>query len=318
MSTHKHLARSRGVTIVELLVTILIGMFLILGTVSVFMKTSDNQRINDAVGRIQENTRFVLDILEYDIRMAGYWGRSNDTALVERRRGQTNQLPDIDDCGDRWYIDLNNPIQASNNANPFGAASADPCISDADYRADTDVLVVRHAEAEPEAPQAGVVQIQSDIARSRLFTDGVVPGGFQPSSQTHRLVSHAYFVSDAAGVPALHRIELTDGPAVVDQQILPGVEDLQVQFGIDTDGDNAADRFVNPGNEPAGSVVLAVRIWVLMRSESFEAGFQDNGLYEYADQRFLPVDDDPDAASFRRVLVSRTIQLRNVPVGMAL
>ena len=51
----------------------------------------------------------------------------------------------------------------------FDLASADPCISDDDYRADTDVLVVRHADAVPEAPQAGVVQIQSDIARSRLF-----------------------------------------------------------------------------------------------------------------------------------------------------
>lgn len=309
---------SSGVTIVELLVTVVIGMFLILGTVSVFMKTSDNHRINDALGRIQENTRFVLDILEYDIRMAGFWGRSNDTALVERRRGQTNQLDDIDDCGERWYIDLNNPIQASNNANPFGAASADPCIADADYRADTDVLVVRHAGADPELPTAGVVQIQSDIARSRLFTDGAVPAGFLPASQTHRLVSHAYFISEAGDAPALHRIELTNGPAITDQQILSGVEDLQVQFGIDTDGDNAADRFVNPGNEPAGSIVLAVRIWVLMRSESYEAGFTDEGLYEYADQQFLPADDDPDAAAFRRVLVSRTIQLRNVPVGMAL
>ncbi len=308
----------RGVSLVELMVTVAIGMFLVLGTVTVFLKTSDDQRVNESLSRLQENARFVLDILEHDIRMAGFWGLSNDASLVERRRGQPNQLADIDDCGDRWYIDISNPIQSSNNANPFGAASADPCIPDDDYRDGTDVLVLRHAAGEPEAPQAGVAQIQSDVGRSRLFSDGAVPAGFQPTSQTHRLVAHAYFVNDAGEPPALHRIELGDGPAVVENPILPGVEDLQVQFGVDTDGDNAADRFVNPGNEPAGAVIVAARIWVLMRSTSFEAGFADDALYEYADRRFIPVDDEPDAATFRRLLVSRTIQLRNVPVGMAL
>ncbi len=313
-----HRRHISGVTLIELMVALAIGLFLVLGTVTMFLKSSDTQRVSESVGRLQENTRFALDLLENDIRMAGYWGRSNDTTLVERRRGQPNQLADIDDCGERWYIDLNNPVQASNNANPFGDATTDPCIADADYRDDTDVLVIRHASADPTPPTNGVVQIQTDVSRSRLFANGVVPAGFLPASQTHTLVSNAWFISDAGDVPALHRIALADGPAVANEEILRGVEDLQVQLGIDTDGDNAADRFVNPGNEPAGSGIVAVKLWLLMRSEMVEVGFVDDGVYEYADKQFTPADDDADNASFRRVLVSRTIQMRNIPVGMAL
>ena len=71
---------------VALTVALAIGMFLILGAVTVFVKTSETQGINENLGRLQENTRFVLELLENDIRLAGFWGRTNDTGLIERLR----------------------------------------------------------------------------------------------------------------------------------------------------------------------------------------------------------------------------------------
>jgi hypothetical protein len=51
---------------------------------------------------------------------------------------------------------------------------------------------------------------------------------------------------------------------------------------------------------------VAVRIWVRVRAEAPERGFTDNRTYQYADiQPFTPNDN------FRRVLISRTIYLRN-------
>ena len=116
-------------------------------------------------------------------------------------------------------------------------------------------------------------------------------------------------------------------PAFLDTEILPGVEDLQVQFGIDTgdyDNDGVIDpgldadsngipdaprgiatRYVDPDALPVGFQVVSVRIWLMMRSAQFEAGFVDGRTYDYAGKSVTPNDGN------RRMLVSRTIQLRN-------
>jgi hypothetical protein len=51
--------------------------------------------------------------------------------------------------------------------------------------------------------------------------------------------------------------------------------------------------------------VISVRLWVRVRAEDPEMGFVDNRNYVYGSTNFTPND------SFRRVLMSRTIFLRN-------
>ena len=143
-------------------------------------------------------------------------------------------------------------------------------------------------------------------------------------------MSRGYYVSqrsslDTPGnpVPSLRMKTLSgssSGPRIVDQEVVPGVEDLQVQFGVDTDRDGApgrgsVNRYVNPGNplldpdDPAflpEARVLAVRVWVRVRAEWPEQGFTDIREYVYADQD-RPAPND----AYRRTVVTRTIQLRN-------
>ena len=120
-------------------------------------------------------------------------------------------------------------------------------------------------------------------------------------------------------VPSLRVKTLGAGPLVVDQEVLPGVEDMQVQFGIDTDvlgspERGSIDRYVNPGDPILNPVanpnteVLAVRIWLRVRAERPDVGYTDTALYNYAD---LPVMAMPFGDRFRRIVVSKTIYLRN-------
>jgi hypothetical protein len=101
-----------------------------------------------------------------------------------------------------------------------------------------------------------------------------------------------------------------------DQEIMPGIENLQVQLGIDTNGDAAIDNWVNtnPANEP----VLAVRLWLLVRSEANESalGFADADTYIKPDNTMISPapSEDGDAdypAEYRRIAVSQTVFLRN-------
>jgi type IV pilus assembly protein PilW len=118
-------------------------------------------------------------------------------------------------------------------------------------------------------------------------------------------------------VPSLRRKSLANivaGPAVIDEEIVPGVEDLQVRFGIDTNGDTNADSYVDPGGVGNARVVSAT-IWLRIRAEDREQGHNDTRTYNYG----FPgaTDFTPPAGEqrkYRRIVVSRTIQLRNTRV----
>lgn len=70
-----------GLSLIELMIAITIGLILILGLVQVFSASSAAYRLSQGVARNQENARFSLDFLQRDIRMAGHAGCVNDQSL---------------------------------------------------------------------------------------------------------------------------------------------------------------------------------------------------------------------------------------------
>jgi type IV pilus assembly protein PilW len=78
--------------------------------------------------------------------------------------------------------------------------------------------------------------------------------------------------------------------------------------GIPDVGNGVATQYVSGDKVPAGFQVVAVRIWILLRAEQAEQGFVNSQTYKYAGKEYTVNDN------FRRVLVSRTIELRNARV----
>jgi type IV pilus assembly protein PilW len=72
-------------TLIELMVALAIGMFLMIGAITVFMQSRTTFRVTESLARMQENGRFALEALEPDIRMAHYWGLSTMTTSVTNR-----------------------------------------------------------------------------------------------------------------------------------------------------------------------------------------------------------------------------------------
>jgi type IV pilus assembly protein PilW len=324
-------SRLAGVTLIELMVAMAIGSFLMIGAITVFMQSRTTFRINESVGRLQENARYVLDVLEPDIRMAHYWGMTSRTVKIVGRATPADPTPAglgvAGDCGVNWSINLAIEVGGSNNG--YTWACAVPAVGGG-AQAGSDTLEIRRVSEDPvAAPTAGTLSVQSARFRdSQIFNAGAIPAGFVAAqSATHQLIVNGYYVStnsalDTPGnpVPALRMKFLGAGPQIQDQEVLPGVEDLQVQFGVDTDLEStpnrhSIDRYVNPGDpiitpgNPAflpDAQILAVRIWLRLRAERPENGFTDTTNYVYADQN-VPAPND----NFRRLLVSKTIYLRN-------
>ena len=64
----------RGLTLLELLVAITLGLAVIAGTIQIYLGTSQTYRVQEAQSRIQENGRYALEVLTRQIRMAGFTG----------------------------------------------------------------------------------------------------------------------------------------------------------------------------------------------------------------------------------------------------
>ena len=97
-----------GMTLIELMVALAIGAFLMIGAITVFMQGRTTFR-TESLARLQENGRFALDVLEPDIRMAHYWGLTiSATTFVKRGLPTRGAWPRA--CGNNWTIDFENSV----------------------------------------------------------------------------------------------------------------------------------------------------------------------------------------------------------------
>jgi type IV pilus assembly protein PilW len=322
--------RVAGMTLVEVLVALAIGSFLIIGAVQVYNQSRQAYVINDAIARVQETAQFAMDTIEADLRMASNYGLNSRGDSIEGRA-----LPGIDNpqgftdprdlgsnqiCGARWVWDLERPIQGDDDA--YGLA----CPPDDTAQANSDTITVRRASSDPVALDASRFQIQANVLQGIVIDDGTIPtalGFTATNSQTHNLIVNTYYVDTNSqlipGVPTLRRKTLgvdSGAPAVLDIEVAPGVENLQVQFGVDMDDNGTVDRYVNPdsviitpgaaGFEPEARITTA-RIWLVVRSISPEIGIVDTTDYEPGNVDLGVPNDE-----FRRIMVSKTILLRNI------
>jgi type IV pilus assembly protein PilW len=319
--TTQYRCRQQGLTLVELMVALAIGSFLIIGAVQIYNQSREAFVVNESIARVQETAQFAMDTIESDLRMASNWGRNSRPLAVEGRSvdGIANPLnlsaPTA--CGDSWALDLALAIDGNNNTYALG------CGGTGTVQTFSDVVTIRRASVQPAPLQAGRLQIQSTRVQGQLLDDGALPGEFTAAnSSTHNLLVHSYYVAQTSdlmpGVPTLRRKTLASvggAPVIQDQEVAHGVENVQLQLGVDVNQDNAVDRYVNPDtriHDPShsdyipGARVLAARIWLVVRSVTPEPGVIDTNTYRPGD-----VDLGTPNDNFRRMQVSKTILLRN-------
>lgn len=338
MQPRRNPPRQTGVSLVELMIAMAIGVFLIAGVITVFGKTRDLYRTNETAARMQETARYAVSTLEADLRMANYWGLHSSADLIQNAPGidpasrpdpdPTYSLPadlaaaaiagPINECGDLWAIKLAAYIEGSDGSYDL---DCDPDVGTA--VAGADQLSVRRAstvslDAAELAASDREIKLATSRSQGTLFSGTALPAGYVAARSEARAVRvHGYYVSDAsdegANRPSLRRksLEYVGGvPVIQDTQVVPDVEDLQVELGMDNDGDLDADYFV-PLNDAVttADTAVAARIWLMVRSERPEIGFTDDRTYEYASRQGAAAYAPGDG--FRRLLVSKTIALRN-------
>jgi len=363
---------TKGFSLVEIMVALVIGLVLIGGALQVYVNSRATYAVNESTARLQETARYAMSVLEPDIRMAGYWGLVHDASFIANKGGQTAASPLLVGlCGYNYIVDLSSPVEGANNTYQLGQPPIGGPCAPFNPRVSSDTLTVRHASLVGTLGANRYRLCTSRSGGNQMF-DPNPPACPQPSLLSD-LVVNGYYVSNDSnpnstsvgapvsavpgiGVPSLRRKNLQGNPVqFVDQEVIDGVEDLQVQFGVDPSippfgapptppgGEppkqlqcGLARFYINPGNMPAavtGAQIVSVRVWILVRADAPEPGFIDNRVYQYADRqlangaavsvlnvagaagRAYQPSGNAQLASFRRLLISRTFQIRNAEVN---
>jgi type IV pilus assembly protein PilW len=274
----------------ELMIAISLSMLLVAGALKLLVHARAALNTAESLATLEERAAFALAALEEDLLVAGFWGLHADSTLLSVPGSLYVHCASRDVSG--WALQLNVPVVADNDG------FALPCPPNSTAMSGTDTLTLRHASPTTTEARAATIQLQTRQSGGTLFSNGTLPST-DPDMRIYDLNVHAWYIDERSSegdLPALRRYALVNGGLMQNQEIMPGVEDLQVMFGIDRDADGVIDGFVEPGSE-AGGDIRAVRLWLLLRSTRLEPGFIDT--------EFGTND------GYRRISVERTVWLRN-------
>jgi len=106
------------------------------------------------------------------------------------------------------------------------------------------------------------------IAHSNAVNlDNKLSKAYQEDAEVYKFVNTTYYVgSNTAGEPALFRRTLLNAGALSEEELVDGIEDLQLLYGEDTDTDGAPNVYVDSVSVTNWENIVAVRVELQVRS----------------------------------------------------
>ncbi len=293
--------RPRGFTLIELMVSMTIGLVILLGMVMMFVSNTKSQSELEKSNRQTESGRYAIQVLSDDIFNAGFYGEFDPSAMAT-----PGALPaPCDNAPATLRSALPLPIQGIDDS-----AAGAPCLTDA--KPDSDVLVVRRAETcllgvgNCEAADAGGPFFQASLCSNASelgSTDTANHFSLQMAvadlnrhkrdctalnagtpADVRRFVTHIYYVAknhkDGDKIPTLMRARL--GPAgFTVEAMAEGIEALHFEHGLDTNDDGSPDLFTSaPGTPAMWRNTVAVKVHLLSRNTEASKAYSDTKTYK--------------------------------------
>jgi len=328
-----HTPTSRGLSLVELLIAMLLGLFLTSGIVSVYLGSKRNYSYEEQAARIQENGRYAMRLLQRELTMAGFFGGVLSMDAVPPASVGT-------DCSTTdWALNGLGPVELVNDysgqSNPVSLSSTlFTCMDGADIVPFTDILAIKRTASEASlrngVPAAGLTASTGEQWYLRRSNDGgprwkklrpidlfdsVKAGAtltyWEASSKIFYIRKYSDSGKTGDGVPTLC-MESLAGNTVTSRCLVEGVENMQLEFGIDTDDDGVANQYkVAPSGDEMDQAVTA-RIHLLLRSILKITGYRDDKTYALGQKEMAAQRD-----GYLRRVFSTTVHLRNriEPIG---
>lgn len=317
----------RGLSLIELLVSLVLGIILSGGIVSTYMSAKRNALYEEQMARMQESGRYAMRLLSRELKMAGFFGGIPSTDELSPRLVGA-------DCSDQgWALDGGSSLDLVNNfSGQFESVSLNAtvftCLNSATIQPNTDLLAIKRTAGEASlmrgVPADGLTLSTGEIWYLRVVSESshewikmrpldlLDVAGFEPSSGYWEAISRILYIrrySDSSDqsddIPTLC-METLAGNEMTSRCLIEGVEDLQLEFGIDTDADDVPNQYKSAPTADDMQRIVTAKVHLLLRSISTVPGYQNTTTYALGEKILEPRRD----AYLRRVL-SSTVLLRN-------
>jgi len=251
---HLPSARARGLSMVELMVALTIGLILSVVIANLFVGTKASYRAQDDLSRVQENLRYATHVLSRAVRSAGY-------------RADWNQSFD-------QVFGVGVPVvEGQDEASAHG-----------------DVLIVRFQGGGAGTSPAGCAATNSCTGADGTVVD-CLGNRIDRAMGAARFAENRFQVRSpgANGGPALF-CSIDGGNTWT--EIVPDIEALQVLFGEKVSPQPNIERLLPPGTGGQNLAnVIAIRFALVHRSATPSAGLVDTRTYDLLGATYDPPDD---------------------------
>jgi hypothetical protein len=259
---------------VELLITMAVSSVVLTIVTGFYALTLKHSTQQIATGKLQQNQRGALAIMERDLRLAGKdKDLSNNFLVTDVRRYSiegpaTPAVPDVDGSPVlRMRVDLNDD----------GDLDANETI--------TYSLYDRNGDGQPpwELSRSTTMPGDNKITNPQLLAEGVEASG----------LAFAY-AFDADGDGKIDRYDAGTG---------------EIIWAVDSNNDGELDTDLNGADigQVSPAKIKAVRFWLLGRSQRVHSKYSDNRQYTVGGQKVGPFKDP-----YERWLLSEIIYCRNL------
>ncbi|MDD3937834.1 MAG: PilW family protein [Rhodoferax sp.] len=281
---HNMLRKSqRGVSLVELMVALTVGMFIIAAIGYVYLAANNASRSMEASSRIQENMRYAFERMSYDVRMAGMSGCTMQTQVNVLKNSSSWEF-DVFSFPLRGYEEnagsLPTGVSGVLRGDVFSVLGVDNSV---EYIIESHNPVSAQFElSEKHNIKQGEILVATDCKHAAVFQmtnvnnndeiknvvhntgNSTSPGNctkgfglplncddangnsytFPPGSRLLRLNAATYYIgTNGTGESALFRQTLGINATTSAIELVEGIENMQILYGVDTS--NPADGAVN-------------------------------------------------------------------------
>jgi type IV pilus assembly protein PilW len=317
MRSHKQ----SGFTLVELMIAMVLGLLLTGGLVSMLSQARLSFKQDENIARMQDEARFAIRELSKDISMAGYVA----DLIIPDAVDFSGSLEIGEDCNAdgeaEWAYRFEEPVSSDgdmltslDNATAGDATDAFTCLDGGEFVVGSDVIAVKRvASFISAAPADGQVVMRTNGTVGELYlppaasTIGAPADDWSYSPVIYFIRNFTEVAGD--GVPSLCRkvLQAGDPPAMVTECIAQGVENMQIEYGLDANGDGAVNFYIADPTLAEIQQIVSTRVHLLVRAVEIDVAYTNGKTYSLGNAAdFTPNDQ------FRRRVYTTTVGIPNL------
>ena len=233
-------AAQAGLTLIELMVSIAIGLVISLAAALTYLNTADAGRVAEATGRMNEDAQAALIMLTQQLRMAGSNPIQPDRAPNSRQNPLTNPFA-FRGC-DSTFTDVRTATSTAALTCAGGTGTSSISVA---YEGDRFNTVATSTGAATDCLGSAVPTTSASITNSSSIS----------STVTVAEVENRFFIGTSTGIVSPSLYCKGNAANTTAQPLVENIEDMQILYGLDNPGMPNTYGSINPGATTTNAIL---------------------------------------------------------------